>query len=173
MTAQDYWALSPVISMATLALVVLSADALLAEKMPGGRVWGSKRALHWIAIVGLVVPALAALNLWFEWVGDSTSGPSVFGTFTADRFTLFFQFLIVGSTAIVLLASVPYLRQFSDSLGEFYTLLLIAAAGMMLLVGASELITIYVALGDYSTARGRARRASAETVSQSKRARSS
>ncbi len=146
MTAQDYWALSPVISMATLALVVLSADALLAEKMPGGRVWGSKRALHWIAIVGLIVPALAALNLWFEWFGDSTSGPSVFGTFTADRFTLFFQFLIVGSTAIVLLASVPYLRQFSDSLGEFYTLLLIAAAGMMLLVGASELITIYVAL---------------------------
>ena len=31
MTAQDYWALSPVIAMAGLALVLLSADALLAE----------------------------------------------------------------------------------------------------------------------------------------------
>ena len=146
MTAQDYWALSPVIAMAALALVLLSADALLAERMFGGRRYGSKRALSWIAVIGLAVPAFFALNLWFEWFGTSTSEAVVYGTFTADRFALFFQFLIIGATAIVLLASVPYLQQFKDSLGEFYTLLLIAAAGMMLLVGASELITIYVAL---------------------------
>ena len=146
MTAQDYWALSPVIAMAALALVLLSADALLAERMFGGRRYGSKRALSWIAVIGLAVPAFFALNLWFEWFGTSTSEAVVYGTFTADRFALFFQFLIIGATAIVLLASVPYLQQFKDSLGEFFTLLLIAAAGMMLLVGASELITIYVAL---------------------------
>ena len=146
MTAQDYWALSPVIAMAALALVLLSADALLAERMFGGKRYGSKRALSWIAVIGLAVPAFFALNLWFEWFGTSTSEAVVYGTFTADRFALFFQFLIIGATAIVLLASVPYLQQFKDSLGEFYTLLLIAAAGMMLLVGASELITIYVAL---------------------------
>jgi NADH-quinone oxidoreductase subunit N len=145
-TAQDYWALSPVIAMAALALVLLSADALLAERMFGGRRYGSKRALSWIAVIGLAVPAFFALNLWFEWFGTSTSEAVVYGTFTADRFALFFQFLIIGATAIVLLASVPYLQQFKDSLGEFFTLLLIAAAGMMLLVGASELITIYVAL---------------------------
>ena len=132
--------------MAALALVLLSADALLAERMFGGRRYGSKRALSWIAVIGLAVPAFFALNLWFEWFGTSTSEAVVYGTFTADRFALFFQFLIIGATAIVLLASVPYLQQFKDSLGEFYTLLLIAAAGMMLLVGASELITIYVAL---------------------------
>ena len=146
MTAQDYWALSPVIAMAALALVLLSADALLAERMFGGKRHGSKRALSWIAVIGLAVPAFFALNLWFEWFGTSTSEAVVYGTFTADRFALFFQFLIIGATAIVLLASVPYLQQFKDSLGEFFTLLLIAAAGMMLLVGASELITIYVAL---------------------------
>ena len=146
MTAQDYWALSPVIAMAALALVLLSADALLAERMFGGRRYGSKRALSWIAVIGLVVPAFLALNLWFEWFGESTSEAVVYGTFTADRFALFFQFLIIGATGVVILASVPYLQQFKDSLGEFFTLLLTAAAGMMLLVGASELITIYVAL---------------------------
>ena len=146
MVAQDYWALSPVIAMATLAIVLLSADALLAENMFGGRRYGSKRALSWIAVIGLVAPAFFALNLWFGWIGDSTSDAVVYGSFTADRFTLFFQFLIIGATAAVLLASVPYLAQFKDSLGEFFSLLLISAAGMMLLVGASELITIYVAL---------------------------
>ena len=146
MTAQDYWALSPVIAMAALALALLSADALLAERMFGGRRYGSKRALSWIAVIGLAVPAFLALNLWFEWFGESTSEAVVYGTFTADRFALFFQFLIIGATGVVILASVPYLQQFRDSLGEFFTLLLTAAAGMMLLVGASELITIYVAL---------------------------
>ena len=146
MTAQDYWALSPVIAMAGLALVLLSADALLAERMFGGRRYGSKRALSWIAVIGLIAPALLAVNLWFGWFGDTTSEAVVYGTFTADRFALFFQFLIIGSTGVVILASVPYLQQFKDSLGEFFTLLLTAAAGMMLLVGASELITIYVAL---------------------------
>ncbi|MXX92246.1 MAG: NADH-quinone oxidoreductase subunit N [Chloroflexi bacterium] len=146
MTAQDYWALSPVIAMAALALVLLSADALLAERMFGGKRYGSKRALSWIAVIGLAVPAFLALNLWFEWFGESTSEAVVYGTFTADRFALFFQFLIIGATGVVILASVPYLQQFRDSLGEFFTLLLTAAAGMMLLVGASELITIYVAL---------------------------
>ena len=146
MNAQDYWALSPVIAMAALAVVLLSADALLAERMFGGRRFGSKRALSWIAFIGLLGPAILALNLWFGWFGNSTSNPVIYGTFTADRFTLFFQFLIIGTTAAVILASVPYLEQFRDSLGEFFTLLLIAAAGMMLLVGASELITIYVAL---------------------------
>jgi NADH-quinone oxidoreductase subunit N len=144
--AQDYWALSPVIAMAALAIVLLSADALLAERIFGGRRYGSKRALSWIAFIGLFAPAILALNLWFEWFGDSTSTPVVYGSFTADRFTLFFQFLIIGATAAVILASVPYLEQFKDSRGEFFTLLLVAAAGMMLLVGASELITIYVAL---------------------------
>ncbi len=146
MNAQDYWALSPVIAMAALAIVLLSADALLAERMFGGRRFGSKRALSWIAFIGLLGPAILALNLWLGWFGNSTSNPVIYGTFTADRFTLFFQFLIIGTTAAVILASVPYLEQFRDSLGEFFTLLLIAAAGMMLLVGASELITIYVAL---------------------------
>ena len=146
MTAQDYWALSPVISMAALALVVLIADMVLGEKFQRGQRWGSKRAIAWIAIIGLIVPALMVLNLWFEWVGDTTSEATLFGTFTADRFALFFQFLIIATSAVVLLASVPYLNQFKDSRGEFYTLLLISAAGMMLLVGASELITIYVAL---------------------------
>lgn len=146
MNAQDYWALSPVIAMAGLAIVLLSADALLAERMFGGRRFGSKRALSWIAFVGLFAPALLALNLWFGWVGDTTSDAVVYGTFTADRFALFFQFLIIGATAAVILGSVPYLNQFRDSLGEFFILILTAAAGMMLLVGASELITIYVAL---------------------------
>ncbi len=146
MDAQAYWALSPVIGMALLALVLLSADAILDETMFGGRRWGSKRALSWIAVIGLLAPAFLTLNLWFEWFGDIASGPVVYGTFVADRFALFFQFIIVGATAVVLLASVPYLGQFRDSLGEFYALLLTASAGMMLLVGADELITIYVAL---------------------------
>ncbi len=146
MTISDYWALSPVIAMAGLAVVVLAADASLNERWLGGRRWGSKSWLVWIASVGLLLPLFFTLNLWFGWIGDASEGATLFGTFTADRFTLFFQFLIIGSTAAVAIASARYLVQFSDSRGEFLGLMLCSAAGMLLLVGASELITIYVAL---------------------------
>ena len=146
MTTEAYWALSPVIAMAVLSLLTISADAVLNERWKGGRRWGDKSWLVWIAAIGLLAPLFFTLNLWFGWIGESTADSVLFGSFTADRFTLFFQFLLIGATVAVVIASAQYLQQFSDSRGEFLGLTLFSATGMMLLVGASELITIYVAL---------------------------
>ena len=105
MVAQDYWALSPVIAMADTG-----AGAAVCGRAPGGatcsaaRRYGSKRALSWIAVIGLAVPAFFALNLWFELVRRLRPPKQSFtAAFTADRFALFFQFLIIGATAAVLL----------------------------------------------------------------------
>ena len=163
MTSWDLLALSPIVAMGALALVTLGLDSVL------GVVWRARKLgdaswLPWNVIAGLVVPFVLALNLWFGWIGDSTAGETygiaatdaqlagvyggkvLFGSFDPGRFTLFFQLLILLATAIVLVASTRYLRQFADSRGEFIGLLLIASTGMMLLVGATELVTIYVAL---------------------------
>ena len=145
MTASDWLALSPVIAMAALALAVFGADSVLGITWNGRKI-GAKTWLPWLAIGGMSVPLILVLNLWFGWLADPIDESVLFGTFAADRFALFFQLLILLSTAAVVLASTDYLRQFRDSRGEFIGLLLIASTGMMLLVGANELITIYVAL---------------------------
>ena len=138
MTAQDFWVLSPEIAMALLALLVVTVD-LVTRSM--GKV-------ATVAFIGLAAPAVLALNLWFGWFGDPATGAAVFGTFEADRFSLFFKFLLLVVTAGTILASVKYIS--SDRVrsygGEFISLVLLSVTGMMILVSATELITIYVAL---------------------------
>ncbi|MBH65167.1 MAG: NADH-quinone oxidoreductase subunit N [Chloroflexi bacterium] len=138
MTAQDFWVLSPEIAMALLVLLVVTVD-LVTRSM--GKV-------ATVAFIGLAAPAVLALNLWFGWFGDPATGAAVFGTFESDRFSLFFKFLLLVVTAGTILASVKYIS--SDRVrsygGEFISLVLLSVTGMMILVSATELITIYVAL---------------------------
>ena len=138
MTAQDFWALSPEIAMAVLALVVISVDL----------VTRSMAKVSVVAFIGLAAPVTLTLNLWFGWFGDPASGQALFDTFEADQFSLFFKFLLLTVTAGTILASANYIARdrMKDYGGEFVSLVLLSVTGMMILVSATELITIYVAL---------------------------
>ena len=63
-----------------------------------------------------------------------------------DRFGLFFNLLVLAAAALVILASVDYVKGLTRLQGEFYGLMLLSASGMMLLTSATELISIYVSL---------------------------
>ena len=138
MTAQDFWVISPQIAMALLALVVVSVDL----------VTRSMAKVSAVALIGLAAPLVLTLNLWYGWFGDPATGPALFGTVEADRFSLFFNFLLITVTAGTVLASTKYIAsdRMKDYGGEFVALVLFSVTGMMLLVSATELITIYVAL---------------------------
>ncbi len=136
MTVQDLWLLSPVIAMAGVAIAVVFADFFMKDK----------RALSFLAAGLLVIPFLFSLNLWFDVVGDTEATSGLFGSLVADRFALFFHFVLLGITAAVIVASVQYVERLKEFEGEFLALMLFATTGMMLLVGARELISIYVAL---------------------------
>ncbi|MBT3942020.1 MAG: NADH-quinone oxidoreductase subunit N, partial [Chloroflexi bacterium] len=99
--------------------------------------------LIWLAAVGLTVPLVLTLILWFD-TPDSELG--VFGTVTADRLALFFHFLLIGTTAAVIVAGATYSKKFAGFQGEFLALMLLSVSGMMLLVASRDVITAYVAL---------------------------
>jgi NADH-quinone oxidoreductase subunit N len=122
--------------MAGVAIAIVFADFFIADK----------RALTYMAAAGLAVPLLFSLNLWFNWFGDTSAQTALFGSLSADRFALFFQFLLLGITAAVIVASVKYVERLRGFEGEFLALVLFAVTGMLVLVSARELISIYVAL---------------------------
>ncbi|MCL4534542.1 MAG: NADH-quinone oxidoreductase subunit NuoN [Bacteroidetes bacterium] len=99
-----------------------------------------KKWLGYLALVGLVVPAwlLAGLIGWNQ-VGFS-------GTFVQDPLALFFKAMFLLAAALVVLSSMEYVRKLRLPAGEYYALVLFATSGLMLMVSARELITIYISL---------------------------
>lgn len=148
MSPSDLYLLSPEIGLAVVAAVVLALDLTLGRR---GLVTGA-------AVVGLALPAALTFVLWGEVAGwwsllDPLAGehegyalPAVGGALAVDRFALFFKTLFIGSAGLVLLASTRAVDRFSHRSGEYHVLLLLSVVGMMLLAGATELITLYVAL---------------------------
>jgi len=129
--------------MASLAIAIVLADLAMPrdEDAPARR-----RMLGYLALAGLAAPFLLSLNLWFGWFGGIGVGPALSGAIVADRFALFFQFILTGVTAAVIMASMGYSDRLPGLRGEFLALVLFSVTGMTVLVSARELISIYVAL---------------------------
>ena len=137
MTGHDVYLLSPEISLVGLALLVMGLDLFVRRK----------GLLTLVAVAGLALPLALSIVLWVD-VSSETDGRmvGVLGALTVDKFALFFKFLILGVTGLLLAASVDYARRLPGLRGEFIGLILLSATGMTLLASATELITIYVAL---------------------------
>ncbi len=141
MTAYDLFLISPLLALAALAMLVIVVDLLTRRT---GLLVG-------VSFVGLAAPA--ALSVW-QLVSLSGSGQSelmaegsvVLYTLSIDRFALFFNFLILAAVGLVVLVSNDYVRRIERLQGEYFGLMLLSATGMMLMVAADELITMYIAL---------------------------
>jgi NADH-quinone oxidoreductase subunit N len=125
--------LGPHITVLIAAGVVLLADALFP---------GQRRILPYLALAGLLVAALWTAS----WVARGDYQTVFGGTIALDSFSLFFQYVFIGVTAVVVLASIDWVNREGRRQGEYYALVLTVCAGLMLLGGARDLITIFIAL---------------------------
>jgi NADH-quinone oxidoreductase subunit N len=149
----DWTALAPAVIPAGLAVVVLVADLFLPPRR--------KQVLVWVTVVGLagalasLIPLRAGHHTTFCLTAAQGGGCS----YTADRFTLVIQVLVLGGALLTALLSAhaapapddpPVLGSVGASSdgpeGEFWFLLLSSAAGAALLPAARDLITLVVAL---------------------------
>jgi NADH-quinone oxidoreductase subunit N len=68
------------------------------------------------------------------------------GMYMHDQFAVYFKILFLVAALLVVLSSGAYVQRFAEHRYKFYSLLLTATLGMMLMAGAGELITMYVGL---------------------------
>ncbi|MFE2834030.1 NADH-quinone oxidoreductase subunit N [Streptomyces mirabilis] len=137
----DWLAIAPPTLAAVVGLVVLVADLFIGED--------KKAVLGWVSVAGLAASALMLLPLrdgdraTFCLTGDAHAC-----SYTADRFTLVIQFLVLGGALLAALLSVTALKDANKDLpeGEFWFLLLSSAAGAVLLPASRDLATLIVAL---------------------------
>jgi NADH-quinone oxidoreductase subunit N len=99
-----------------------------------------QRALGWFAFLGTL---LSLFSIHFM---AHVGGFGYDNLIVADRFCVFLTAVIVAATALVVLGSMDYLDREGLQRGEFYALVLFAAAGMCILAGANELVTAFLGL---------------------------
>ncbi|MDX2542631.1 NADH-quinone oxidoreductase subunit N [Streptomyces sp. WI04-05B] len=137
----DWLAIAPPTLTAVVGLVVLVADLFIGDNR--------KALLGWISVAGLAASGLLLLPLMD---GDRSTfcltGSTDVCSYTADRFTLVIQFLVLGGALLAALLSVTTLKDADQGLpeGEYWFLLLSSAAGAALLPASRDLATLIVAL---------------------------
>ena len=99
-----------------------------------------KRALGWLAFAGTVV-ALLGVH-----VANHFPGPAYDNLISTDLFSVFVHVIVVVAAALAILGSIDYLDREGIQRGEYYALVLFAAAGMGILAGANELVTAFIGL---------------------------
>jgi NADH-quinone oxidoreductase subunit N len=91
---------------------------------------------------------LAALGLAFYATSQImwTELPVMSGMFILDPFSNFFKLILYVAAAMTILLSMGYLKREGIDLGEYYAFVLFATCGMMILVSASDLITVFLGM---------------------------
>ncbi|MBM3673499.1 MAG: NADH-quinone oxidoreductase subunit N [Actinobacteria bacterium] len=136
----DWLAIAPVIALVGAALAVILVRAMIRH---APRVYEASIV---VGFVGLTVAALFLARQWSE-VRDSGSYLAISDMVAVDGFAVFVGTVVLIATGLVLLLSSKYLaRRGIESRPEYVALLLLSAAGMLVMSTANDLIVVFVAL---------------------------
>ncbi len=117
-----------------LALAILVIDLWTPHSL--------KHRLGYVALAGLLI-ILAISFLGFD---GGAAATGFHGMFVQDGLALFFKRLFLISAIFVVLMGVEFGGRIAMGIGEFYTVILLALAGMMFAASANDLVMVFVAL---------------------------
>lgn len=135
----NLWAVAPEIIVVAGALGILVGGAGFKKRHP--------LALSVAALTVLLAAAIVAgLALGKE------PALAFDGTIALDGFAGFLKLVLIVSAAVSVLSGYDYIDRERAPAPEYLGLLLLATAGMMLMAGAADLITVFLALETFSLA---------------------
>lgn len=133
----DFRVILPQIELSLFACGILLMDFLL-----------ERRYKFWNAITALVGIAFSGVGLWLLRNDNHRAflGPEGNALLVVDPFFIFFSFVFLLASTVVILMSVKYLEIEVEHEGEYYALILFANVGMMFLASGVDLITLFIGL---------------------------
>jgi NADH-quinone oxidoreductase subunit N len=131
MLNSSFDAVIPMLCIVLAALASMAAEAFRQkdERLPIGG----------LGLVGLVAAGASTVILWNR---NTTS----FGVIVADNFGLFVTGTLIIVGILTVLFSSAVIERLGLPAGEYYTLVLLALAGMIMMATANDLLVIFVAL---------------------------
>ena len=101
---------------------------------------GSTRLVSWLAVGVLILVFVIAAP------GGGERRVAFYGMFVTDAFASFMKALVLIGSAVTILISMRYDEEQGIARFEFPVLVLLATTGMMVMISANDLITLYVGL---------------------------
>ncbi len=122
----------PSVVLAIFGIAVMVTEPFLAR--------ANRWMAGWVALAGVIASGLSVLvlrgqfGLWYSnlWI--------------VDDFTIFFHVVFLFIAGMTILASMDFLIRENLPQGEYYALLLFAAAGMLMMCGSNDLMMIFLGL---------------------------
>jgi NADH-quinone oxidoreductase subunit N len=137
----DFLYMAPLTVLTVVALLLIVIEAFTRGK--------TRAFLMPLCVVGCLFGALAAVV-----VAKALDGPvSMFGgMLIADKSSMFLTVLMCAGTAISALMTPPHQAEYDWESGEYYSMLLLSACGMVMMAMAGDLVAIFLGLETMSLA---------------------
>lgn len=133
--------LMPELILVGFAMLVMLIDMFTNERQSDVR-----SLLPWVALVGVLVAVHRCTVIWGEM-------PLSFqGAAALDSFALGVKLVVLTAAGLGILLSTGYMPSVNKQTGEYYALLLLCSAGMMVMGAATDLITVFLSLEIFSLA---------------------
>jgi len=127
-------ALLPEYILIAAGVLIMLVEAVL---KPGT----SRKPLGWVAIFGTMAAGIASVYQHRFGVLTAFSG-----SIQVDAFSIFFHLLIASVVLVTLLGSLDYFEGKAGHAGEYYSLVLFGAVGMMFMTCSVELLMVFIGL---------------------------
>lgn len=128
----DFRPIAPELIMICAALILILIDLIVKKK-------------ETVALAG-VVGTILALYLSFKVHAVLGSQKAFGGMFVLDGFSNFFKLIFYLNVIFTIAISLKYMKLEKASYGEYYSLLLLATSGMMIIASSLDLIVLYLGL---------------------------
>jgi NADH-quinone oxidoreductase subunit N len=135
----DLWGIAPIMALVGAGVGVVLLRALLRRH----------RLVTWACFSLAMVGVLVAGGLLFrQWNLVRDDGPltTFAGMVRVDPFAVFLGVVITSATALALLLSVAYLRREGLEAPEYFALVLLSGAGMLMMTTANDLVVVFLSL---------------------------
>lgn len=125
---------------AMIPLIIIVGGALLTLLL---EVFIKKENRNYLAYISLVVILGSAFTCIRMWDKDYSYFS---GYLTLDNISLFFILLVMTATVLVVLISIKYIVLQDANHGEYYSLILFALSGMMIMLSSTDFLVVFLGL---------------------------
>ncbi len=131
----------PELIVTVLAIVLIFADLFMRGRQDKARILGI------VSIVGYLVALVVCVLYFNNIIGTSSFNTEGFNRMAVlDNLGLFFKMISLGTAIVAVLLSMQFIRDRGLAIGEYYTVVALATAGMMFTAGATDLTTLFVGI---------------------------